>query len=297
MLGYWALRFLSFLLCHTPGFICRRLAKFFGWLSWQITPAWRKRMAIGNIKECLGVDEVRAGEIAKASVTRFGRMLVEVLRFPVLRKEELHSKITVEGMEYLDAAYKLNRGVIIATAHFGNWEMLGAALALYGYPILSVVRKQNNSAMDEFINEYREISGQKIVYNHGGSNMMAINRILKEHKLLGLLYDQDTAADCIAVPFLGKMSSAPLGPAVFSRLHRAPALPVFLHNDGADRFVMRVHPPVFTAKSEDRERDLRVATEELLLIAEQEITSDPAMWFWVHDRWKDGRKRYKETQA
>lgn len=34
--------------------------------------------------------------------------------------------------------------------------------------------------------------------------------------------------------------------------------------------------------------------KELVVILEQEIIKYPEMWFWVHDRWKDGRERYKQ---
>ncbi|MEG0831570.1 MAG: hypothetical protein RSF75_04425 [Acidaminococcaceae bacterium] len=40
---------------------------------------------------------------------------------------------------------------------------------------------------------------------------------------------------------------------------------------------------------------MRQAMDELIVICEQEIVNDPAMWFWVHDRWKDGREKYKKT--
>ena len=55
----------------------------------------------------------------------------------------------------------------MCTGHFGNWELLGANVALHGYPMLSIARKQNNDAMDRFINEYREIVEQKVAYNQG----------------------------------------------------------------------------------------------------------------------------------
>ena len=60
-----------------------------------------------------------------------------------------------------------------------------------------------------------------------------------------------------------------------------------------ERFTIRIHPPLYTKKTTDRLQDLRKPTEELMLIAEHEIISDPSMWFWVHDRWKDGKKKYK----
>lgn len=297
MLGYWAMRALSWMLCHSPKFIRKIFASFLGSVAWAVTPAWRKTMAEENIKECLGVSEERAKEIAEASVRRFGRMLVEVLRFPTLTPENFRKTVNVEGAEYLEAAYKQDKGVILCTGHYGNWELLGASVALMGYPILSIARKQNNSAMDTFINEYREITGQKITYNRGGNSMLAINRIIKDKKILGVLYDQDTGADGIDVLFFGKQSMAPTGAALLSRIHGAPMIPLFIHNEDDEKFTIKIYPPLYTKKTTDRVQDLRKPTEELMLIAEHEIISDPSMWFWVHDRWKDGKKKYKDKKG
>ena len=297
MLGYWAMRALSWVLCHSPKFIRKIFAGLLGSIAWTATPAWRKTMAEENIKECLGVSEERAKEIAEASVRRFGRMLVEVLRFPTLTPENFRKTVNVEGAEYLEAAYKQDKGVILCTGHYGNWELLGASVALMGYPILSIARKQNNSAMDTFINEYREITGQKITYNRGGNSMLAINRIIKDKKILGVLYDQDTGADGIDVLFFGKQSMAPTGAALLSRIHGAPMIPLFIHNEDDEKFTIKIYPPLYTKKNTDRVQDLRKPTEELMLIAEHEIISDPSMWFWVHDRWKDGKKKYKDKKG
>ena len=297
MLGYWAMKALSWVLCHSPKFIRKIFMGVLGSIAWAMTPAWRKNMAVENIKECLGVSDDRAQEIAEESVRRFGRMLVEVLRFPTLTPENFRKSVSVEGAEYLEAAYKQDKGVILCTGHYGNWELLGASVALMGYPILSIARKQNNSAMDDFINEYRELTGQKTTYNRGENSMLAINRIIKDKKILGVLYDQDSGAEGMEVLFFGKPSMVPTGAALLSRIHGAPMVPLFIHNEDDEKFTIKIYPPLYAKKTSDRVQDLRRPTEELMLIAEHEIISDPSMWFWVHDRWKDGKKKYKDKKG
>ncbi|HIU63851.1 MAG TPA: lysophospholipid acyltransferase family protein [Candidatus Avacidaminococcus intestinavium] len=297
MLGYWFMKALSWILCHSPKFLVKLIADGIGFLAWQVTPAWRKRMAIVNIKECLGVETPRAEIIAHASVKRFGRMLTEVLRFPVLDKTFLQEHIEVEGREFLEAAYQQKKGVILCTGHFGNWELLGMSVALMGYPLLSIARKQNNSAMDNFINEYRSLGGQQIVYNRGESSMLTISRVLRDKKMLGVLYDQDTADDSMELEFFGKKTKVPLGAAFFSRLHGAPIVPFFLHNNGEDKFVLRIYPPLYAEKTKDRATDLQKPMKELMLILEHEIIKNPSMWFWLHDRWKDGKRRFRDTES
>lgn len=292
MIGYYIVKLFSKLLCVAPPWLYRFLGRLLGAVAILVTPAWRIKMAEANIKECLGVDSTRAYQIADASLRRFGRMVVEVLRFPTLSKDNIDAKVRIEGIEYLEASYAQGRGVIMATGHYGNWELLGATVALKGYPMLSITRRQNNGYMDRLINELRQMVGQQVTYNKGEHGLLAISRMLKEKKLLGVLYDQDTNKDGITVDLLGKKSVVPMGAAALSRIYGSPILPIFLHNNEDGTCSAKIYPPIYTPKTRDKQADLYSVACKMVTILEHEIVACPEMWFWVHDRWKDGRKRF-----
>ena len=269
----------------------------FGSLLGRVAPLfveeWRMKMAAANVQECLGVSPEEARKIARQSVVKFGRMIVEVLRFPLLNRDTIHSVVKTDGLEYLEEAYAKGKGALMCTGHFGNWELLGATVALHGYPMLSIARKQNNGAMDRFINEYREIVGQKVAYNQGKEGILAMGRYLKEKHLLGILYDQDTNDTGVKTVLFGKEVITPAGPAVFSRTFGCPILPIFMHYDEDGSCRAKIYPPLYAEKTKDKDRDLSRVTEKMMAILEQEIRENPPMWFWVHDRWKDGKKRFR----
>ena len=292
MLGYYIVKLFSKIMCILPKCLRNLFASFLGSVAVLVVPKWRLQMAAANVQECLGVSPERARQIAEDSLHRFGRMVVEVLRFPLLNKDNIAQNVKVEGLEYLAAAYALDKGVIMCTGHYGNWELLGATVALHGYPMLSITRKQNNSYMDKAINEFRQMVGQKVTYNRGGHGLLAISRMLKEKNLLGVLYDQDTNDDGVHIDLFGKDSVIPMGPAALSRLYGSPILPIFLHNNEDGTCTAKIYPPLYTPKTKDKEKDFYDVTRQLVTILEQEIIAQPEMWFWVHDRWKDGRKRF-----
>jgi len=294
MLAYHLIKLCSSFLCIAPKYIRNLVASFFGGVAVAVVPEWRMKMAKANIMECLGVDEHRAYHIADLSLRRFGRMVVEVLRFPTLTRDNIRNLVSIEGMEYLDVCYRAGRGVIMATGHYGNWELLGGTVALHGYPMLSIVRKQNNKYMDKLINEYRQIVGQEVAYNRGEVDFLAISRMLRKKKLIGVLFDQDTNDVGVKINIFGKPSIIPIGSAALSRLHGSPILPIFLHNNDDGTCSAKIYPPIYTEKTEDKENDYYRATEQMVRILEEEIILHPEMWFWVHDRWKDGRKRFKK---
>ncbi len=293
MLSYYIVKLFSKLMCIAPRFVRNLTASFLGKIAVLAVPKWRLLMAKTNIMECLGVGEERAEQIASDSLHRFGRMIVEVMRFPLLKPDNIDQTVKVEGLEYLDAAYKQNKGVIMATGHYGNWELLGATVALHGYPMLSITRKQNNGAMDKFINEYRQMVGQKVAYNRGESGLLAISRMLKEKHLLGVLYDQDTNDDGVEINLFGKKSIIPMGAAALSRIYGSPILPIFLHNNDDGTCTAKIYPPLYTPRTKNKTQDFFDVTKQMVTILEHEIIAHPEMWFWVHDRWKDGRQRFR----
>lgn len=294
MAGYRLMQGISWVICHQPEKLNKALAYCLGHLGWHVVPRWRRYMAKENIKDCLGVEDQQAAQIARESVIRFGRMLIEVLKYPLLTKDNFRSLVKFDGLEHLESAYAENKGVLMCTAHYGNWEMLGASMALLGYPILSITRKQNNGDMDRFINDYRQMVGQHVTYNHGKNSILTIGRYLKQKRLIGILYDQDSAHTGTHLSFFHKPSRVPNGAAHLSRMFDAPIVPLFMHNNPDGTLTAKIYPSIHAAKTADREADVRVIMEKLIAIVEQEIRVDPAMWFWVHDCWKDGKKRYKQ---
>ena len=101
MLGYYIVKLFSKLMCVSPKWFRDLVAQVLGAIACLAIPKWRMEMAKTNVMECLGVDEKRARQIADGSLRRFGRMIVEVMRFPLLNSKNIGELVKVEGLEYL----------------------------------------------------------------------------------------------------------------------------------------------------------------------------------------------------
>lgn len=283
---------LSRIICLLPESLRNKIGDLIGALCWPLVPRKRREMAVANAMAALGVGRREAEEIVKRSAVRFGRMFLEVLYMPKITKANIRQRVTIKGSEHLDAALAQGRGVVLATAHSGNWEILGAALAMHGYPIVAVVQKQTNAAMDKFINEYRTLAGMHVTYKTGVREMISL---LDENKIIGLLMDQDAGGQGIFVDFFGRPASAPKGPAVLARRKGALVVPAFITATGHGTHIALVHPPLEVDHTADREQDIFTATGRLTAIVENHIRQYPHEWFWLHNRWKtpppDGQEK------
>jgi KDO2-lipid IV(A) lauroyltransferase len=240
-------------------------------------------MATENIMCSLQLEPKAAGHIAKQSAARFGRMFMEVLSFPLLNKQNIQEAVTFSGLEHLIAALSKGRGVVLATSHSGNWELLGNALALQDMPIVGVAQKQTNAAMDKFINEYRTMFGMQVAYKSGVRDMV---RLLGQGKIIGLLMDQDAGYDGVFVDFFGRPAATPTGPAALARLMDAPIVPCFITETSPGRHQVIVHPMLEVEKTPRRDDDVFNTTKALTKIVEEHVRKFPQEWFWLHNRWK-----------
>lgn len=290
---YTCMKVLSAILCALPYRMQYAIGYLLGQLGWIFTPSNRKRLAIGQILFCRITDDpVEAKRIAKASVTRFGRMIVDVLRYPEIKDGKYKEMFTMEGREYLEDAKEDGKGAIIIALHSGNWELLGGILASEGYPLISVAMQQQGDA-DKFINEYRALMKQHVTYKTGVREMV---KELQQGSFIGLIMDQDPGDKGQLVPFFGYETLTPVGPAAMARMQDVPIIPITIRfNEYTEKHEITVHPPVYAEKTEDRKRDIAVTLTMLNEWLEDYIRRYPEDWFWLHNRWKWTRRFYGEA--
>ena len=289
MLSYWAVKLLSHFVCLLPHRAAMMIGVVLAHLLWPFIPARRKRLAQTQIEHCLHVSPAEAARIARESTLRFGPMLMEVLRFPVLRRH-VEDYVTITGaLDTMRAALAQGKGAIIATSHSGNWELMGGALALAGLPIVGVAKRQSAAGMDRFINEYRALVGMHVTYR---SSVREMFRMIDQGWIIGLLSDQDPLRrDGVIVDFFGQETNAFTGAAAIARRCEVPIFPVFMHRRADGHHELTIEEPLYVEKTDDRAADVLRVTQEVSAHIEVWIRRYPSEWFWLHDRWKSMRNR------
>lgn len=288
MLSYWAVKLLSHFVCLLPHRAAMMIGAGLARLLWPFIPARRKRLAQTQIERCLHVSPAEAARIARESTLRFGPMLMEVLRFPVLRPH-IEDYVTITGaLDTMRASLVQGKGAIIATSHSGNWELMGGALALAGLPIVGVAKRQSAAGMDRFINEYRALVGMHVTYR---SSVREMFRMIDQGWIIGLLSDQDPSRrDGVVVDFFGQETNAFTGAAAIARRCEVPIFPVFMHRRADGHHELTIEEPLYVEKTDDRAADVLRVTQDISAHIEAWIRRYPSEWFWLHDRWKSMRE-------
>lgn len=280
---YHAARGIGNMLCHLSYPTIISLGRKLGPLVGRILQKQRKR-GIFHVMRGMECSEEKANQIIDELFRNLGQSLMEILYTPRLNKDNISQYVTLEHAERLDAALQENKGVIVLTGHIGNWEWMGASLALYGYPTTTIVKKQPNDQVTRLLNENREMMGLE-VFARGGNEMVIAARALKRKKILGFLADQDGGFYGVPQPFLGKMSSTPKGPAMFARKFRSPILPIFAVHDKHHRHRVIIGEAMYYEDTGNKEEDIARLTRKMAVLTEQFIKEHPTEWLWFQHRW------------
>lgn len=273
---YLIAQFILWSLAHTrPSF-----ARFYTWLLDLAVPRLR-RTAMRNLEFAYPEKTIAERKaIADEVFQSIARLLATFARFPQMNRENIHGWIRYEGLEHYLDAKKSGRGILVATAHLGNWELSAFAHALMTEPMHVMIRPLDNPAIDRLVEERRQLSGNHLIVKWDGAR--AVLRALRENEAVGILIDQNTSPEeGVFVNFFGKLACANTAFAKIAARTGAVVIPGFaLWNESEGRHILRFYPPV------PINGDVKGDTQRLLAILEGVIREYPGQWLWIHRRWK-----------
>jgi lauroyl/myristoyl acyltransferase len=213
----------------------------------------------------------------------FAKYLVDFFRFEEINKEYIRRRIKIDNIQNLDAALKKGNGVILLSAHIGNWELGGVVLALLGYPLWAVALPHKSKKVNDFFNAQRESKGMRII-TFGKAARTCI-KTLQENKIVALVGDKDYTKEAgIIVDFFGKPSYLPKGPAAFALKNNSPIVPVFVLRNPDDTFTLKIEKPVDCAS-----QTMEGITSQCTKTIEQIVKKHPEQWymfkkFWIQEK-------------
>ena len=223
--------------------------------------------------------------LAGASFRHLGRESLATFLLGRLSREEVLERTELVGFGPLQEAVERGEGAVLVTAHFGNWEIAGAALALRGIPMDVVAQRQRNPLFHAELTRSRTHLGMRVILR--GDALREGLRSLRKGRALAILGDQNLRRGGVFVDFLGKKASTAKGAAIFALRvgspvffgvnYRLPGYPA--------RYRMEIVPVEFTPTG-DMEADVYRMTEIHTRLLEEQVRAAPEQYFWQHRRWK-----------
>lgn len=282
---YYLGRTAAFLLLLLPLPVCRAIGAWAGSVAYRILGPYR-RIAVGNLTAVFGREKTPAeiDAIARRVFENQGRNAAEFFSFPKINARNIDRLVTARGMEHIRDGYRRGKGVIILTAHFGNWELLSAYLRIKDYPGVAIGKRIYFPKYDAFLNRLRKLHDVNVIYRDRSPKAML--QVLRSNRILGILADQDVdSVEGVYVDFFGRPAYTPVGPAALAMLTGAAVIPTFIIREGG-RHVFIAEPRLEMVDTGDRKADLITNTQKWSSVVESYIRRYPDHWVWMHRRWK-----------
>lgn len=229
-------------------------------------------------------DQKRRDHVAKEVFLHWGRVAADFFRSPIRTNEEVIASMKIRDTDFLEIADSCTNGVLSCTAHFGNFERFGHWATAQGRTITVVARDANQGAIQKRIDAIRAHSG--MTYLPRGNSARGIIGVLRRGGVVGILPDQND--DECFVPFFGKPAGTVLGPAVLHLRTKATLVSSFCARIGPGQYETIVMPPINSVGLEsDPPAIMSLVNADL----EKVVREFPEQYLWMHDRWKNARRR------
>lgn len=265
-------------------FIAKAIALFF----FYIVPI-RKKVVLKNLRIAFpNWDEKRIRNTAFQNYYSFAITFLEIMCLRYSNENEIKNIISVDSPIILKNFLERKCGLILLTAHFGNWELAAINMNwVLGAPIHVLSKKQKNIFVANWLKKMRERFGNIEIYI--GMSVRELYSALKKNKVVGIVGDQRAPLNSLHVKFFNQNTPFFSGFANLAFKLKTPVI-VAMSVRLAD-FKYKIFWEEIDYKNWDGnlEENTKKMLGKYITILEKFINQYPEQWFWMHNIWKNYR--------
>ncbi|MFA5293222.1 MAG: hypothetical protein WC496_09335 [Phycisphaerae bacterium] len=285
-LVYVLLRILLFFICLFPVEKVLKFARFLGRAMWKHYTRGRER-AIENLRTSFpDKDDKWIEETGIRSFENLVMLTVDIVFSPrLIRKENWEQYSCYKNVERVKWMMRGKQPLLLAAAHYGNFEIMGYLMGEFGFDIYSIARPFDNKFLNKYLYDVRQRNGQKIIDKKGASEKM--EQIVKQGSALCFIADQNAGKKGIFVDFFGRKASTYKSLGLLAIQYNLP-IGVGVSRRVGDRFFFEIEIARLIMPDEWKDKDdpLLWITQEYTRAFEDSIRKDPTQYWWIHRRWK-----------
>lgn len=240
--------------------------------------------AVRNMHRVLGpeADRLQVQRLVDRVFINYGKYMVDVLRLPRLTTKNIVSDMVVYGLAGVDQGLARGKGLIVVTAHIGNWDQAGATMAAMGYPVNAIADTLEPPRWNEEVQAIRRrLHVSTIPIESGPKEML---RCLRRNEVLGILIDRPLVEEGVEVRFFGAPTRVPAGAATLALRTGASIVTAIVVREGS-HYVGLVSPLLIPESTGNLSADVVHLTQRFMTQLEDWIRVYPDQWFMFRDMW------------
>lgn len=246
-----------------------------------------RKALMQNLSRVLGTLDLHALDAIGAQTFRnFAKYVIDFIHFPSMTKDEVRRRLRFEQWDELNEAANSGRGVIMASLHFGNWDLAAASLAAYDYKINAIAETFAYPPMNDLVQGARTKLGLRFI----GSERTgpSVFRALRRGEMLAMLVDVVEKDEGIRVECFGAPALVSPAAARIALRTGAWVVPSLLVRDPDDDLVIHAHVDTSLrdfAPTGDEHADAAELTRRIMQSFEPLIRAHPDQWFVFRPLW------------
>ncbi|MFA5362245.1 MAG: lysophospholipid acyltransferase family protein [Candidatus Omnitrophota bacterium] len=290
--SWLALAGCSFIFRFFPYRYLYGFADSFASVGYSLFPRQRK-IALESLTIAFGKEKnpEERERIAKAcfvAMAKSGFELIYLMERPALLKQ----RVRIEGLENLEQALRSGKGVILVSAHFGNFPLLLAKLSQEGYTVGGIMRPMRNHMAEKLFDANRAKLGIKTIYSIPRNTCVHNSiRSLRDNELVFIPLDQNFGTGGVFVEFFGRKAATATGPVILARRTGAAIVPCFIIRQKDDTHKLIFEQALSLEAKETEQASIAYNVQKITHIIESYIRFAPEEWGWIHRRWKSTMKQ------
>ena len=218
----------------------------------------------------------------------FGQALID--RTAILAGQTKHFSFAFDGEHNLRAAAAEGKGVLLLTAHVGNWEVAGQLLSRIDVPV-------NVTGFDNEAPEIRALLNraqakqkfQMIPITGSPTDAIPLVAALRRGEIVAMLGDRPYGSPTAKVPFLGGTAAFPVGAYVLAAIAGSPLVEVFSLRQRGGHYQFYGFPALRPHHPPHHQRDthLRLCAAQFAANLESVVRRDPLQWYNFFPFWDE----------
>jgi predicted LPLAT superfamily acyltransferase len=216
----------------------------------------------------------------------FGRAIID--RTAILAGDKKHFSFFFDGEKNLRAALAEGKGVLLLTAHVGNWEAAGQLLARVDVPINVTGFDNETPEIRALLTSASRAKFRLLPLTGSPTDIIPLVAALRRGEIVAMLGDRAYGSPSTCIPFLGGTAAFPVGGYVMAAIAGAPLMHAFSLREtgGHYRFFgfspQRLQLPVHN----ERDAYLKNCAADFARNLESVLKRDPFQWYNFYPFWE-----------
>ena len=260
------------------------LAVFAARFAFWFSPLARPRLQFNLRVACPELTERELRQTTWLNFRNHAKAYADLMLLPRTQISAMRPRLKVQGMENLEAARALGKGVMAVSCHMGSYEVVSAIWAATLSPVSFFAEELEPRALFEWYRDTRARLGISVL-TLTAPGIRKVIQALHENEMVITAIDRDITRTGHLMPFFGRPAPIPLGTAAIALKYGTPLLPVCVYRLPDDTFMAEAAPHVVAESTGDRKADEIRLTRQLLDHIEGFIRRHPEQWHVPHRIW------------